>query len=67
MRREHPGPGQESVWDYPRPPALEPTPRRIRIVLAGETIVEPPRLGGYSRPAIHPATTSRPRTSDSPH
>lgn len=40
MRREQPGPGQESVWDYPRPPALEPTPRRIRIVVAGETIVD---------------------------
>lgn len=40
MRREHPGPAQESVWDYPRPPALEPTPRRIRVVLAGETIVD---------------------------
>ena len=24
-------PGTESVWDYPRPPRLEPTPRRIRI------------------------------------
>ena len=40
MRRERPGPGQESVWDYPRPPALEPTGRRIRIVVAGETIVD---------------------------
>ena len=35
-----PGPGQESVWDYPRPPRLEPTPRRIRIVFAGETIAD---------------------------
>ncbi len=26
-----PGPGQESVWDYPRPPALEPCTRRIRV------------------------------------
>ena len=40
MRRERPGPGQESVWDYPRPPSLEPTGRRIRIVVAGETIVD---------------------------
>ena len=40
MHRELPGPGQESVWDYPRPPALEPTTRRIRIVAAGETIVD---------------------------
>lgn len=40
MRRERPGPGQESVWDYPRPPSLEPTRRRIRIVAGGETIVD---------------------------
>ena len=30
-----PAPGQESVWDYPRPPALVPCPRTVRI-LAGE-------------------------------
>lgn len=40
MRREVPRPGQESVWDYPRPPRLEPTQRRIRIVFAGTVIVD---------------------------
>jgi uncharacterized protein (DUF427 family) len=30
----------ESVWDYPRPPRLEPTARRIRIVHDGETLVD---------------------------
>jgi uncharacterized protein (DUF427 family) len=35
-----PGPGQESVWDYPRPPRLEPTARRIRVVFAGVTIAD---------------------------
>jgi uncharacterized protein (DUF427 family) len=40
MRRIEPKPGQESVWDYPRPPALEPTSKRIRVVFAGETIVD---------------------------
>ena len=34
-RAVDPGPGQESVWDYPRPPALEPSPRRV-VVTAGE-------------------------------
>jgi len=34
------GPGQESVWDYPRPPRLEPTSRRLRVVLGGEVIAE---------------------------
>ena len=35
-----PAPGQESVWDYPRPPRLEPTARRIEIELNGATIVD---------------------------
>ena len=35
-----PKPGQESVWDYPRPPRLEPARRRIQIVFNGETIVD---------------------------
>ena len=30
----------ESVWDYPRPPRLEPTARRIRIVHAGRTVAD---------------------------
>ena len=38
MKRERPGPGQESVWDYPRPPRVEPEPRAVRIVLGGQTI-----------------------------
>jgi uncharacterized protein (DUF427 family) len=41
--REEPGPGQESVWDYPRPPRLEPTTRRLRVVLGGEVIAETAR------------------------
>lgn len=40
MRPERPGPGQESVWDYPRPPRLERTSRRIRVVFGGVTIVD---------------------------
>lgn len=38
-----PGPGQESVWDYPRPPRLEPVQERIRIVFRGETIADTTR------------------------
>ena len=30
----------ESVWDYPRPPRVEPAGRRIRIEMAGQTIVD---------------------------
>ena len=32
MKRIQPKPGQESVWDYPRPPRIEPTPKRIRVI-----------------------------------
>lgn len=28
----------ENVWDYPRPPRLEPVGRPVRVVLGGETI-----------------------------
>ena len=31
---------QESVWDYPRPPRVEPTPAHIRVVFDGETIAD---------------------------
>lgn len=34
------GPGQESVWDYPRPPSVRQCDRSIRVVLGGETICE---------------------------
>ena len=30
----------ENVWDYPRPPALEPVGKRLRIVFGGVTIAE---------------------------
>ena len=40
VRRVEPGPGQESVWDYPRPPRLEECPKRIQIIARDEIIVE---------------------------
>lgn len=33
----------ESVWDYPRPPAVEPEKRRVKIVHEGRTIAESER------------------------
>ena len=30
----------ENVWDYPRPPRVEPLDRHVRIVLGGQTIAE---------------------------
>jgi uncharacterized protein (DUF427 family) len=40
MKRREPGPGQESVWDYPRPPRLEPVGKRIQIYFNGELIAD---------------------------
>src|SRR6476661_6547252 len=38
--RIEPGPGQESVWDYPRPPRLEETPKHIQIIFNGVVIAD---------------------------
>lgn len=35
-----PAPGQESVWDYPRPPRLERVERHIEIRLGNETVAD---------------------------
>ena len=43
--RIEPAPGQESVWDYPRPPALEQTTSVLRVEFGGVTIAETTR--GY--------------------
>lgn len=38
-----PGPGQESVWDYPRPPRVEPAAERVRVVVDGEPLADTTR------------------------
>lgn len=40
FKRIEPKEGQESVWDYPRPPRVEASNKRIRIVFNGETIAD---------------------------
>ena len=40
MKRIEPGPGQESVWDYPRPPRLEATAKLVQVLFNGEQIAE---------------------------
>jgi uncharacterized protein (DUF427 family) len=40
LRRMAPKPGQESVWDYPRPPKLDRCSKHIRVVFNGVTIAE---------------------------
>lgn len=43
IKRDPVGPGQESVWDYPRPPRLEPCTCHIQIFFAQTLIVETQR------------------------
>ena len=40
MKRIEPKAGQESVWDYPRPPKLEATTKHLKIIFGGEIIAE---------------------------
>jgi uncharacterized protein (DUF427 family) len=35
-----PGPGQESVWDYPRPPRVGSTEERIVVELGGAIVAD---------------------------
>lgn len=43
MQRQKPKEGQESVWDYPRPPRVEPSPKEIRVEFNGEIIAQTKR------------------------
>lgn len=36
--RIEPDPGQESVWDYPRPPRMESVEKKVKVVFGGVTI-----------------------------
>lgn len=38
-----PGPGQESVWDYPRPPRVETVVHRVRVEFGGRVIAQSDR------------------------
>ncbi len=51
--RTAPQPGQESVWDYPRPPRVEPTAKLIKVIFNGVTIAE-------TRGALRVLETSHP-------
>jgi len=43
MKKVTPGPNQESVWDYPRPPRVEDCSEQIRVVFNGEKIARSER------------------------
>lgn len=32
--------GQESVWEYPRPPRLEPSPKHVQVLFNGEMVAD---------------------------
>jgi uncharacterized protein (DUF427 family) len=49
------GPGQESVWDYPRPAIAEPTSRHVQVIHRGITLAD-------SRNAWRTLETSHPPT-----
>ncbi len=55
VKRVEPQKGQESVWDYPRPPRLESSSRRVRVVFGGVTVAE-------TRRAYRVLETSHPPT-----
>ncbi|TFC96849.1 MULTISPECIES: DUF427 domain-containing protein [Cryobacterium] len=40
ITRALPGPGQESVWDYPRPPLVEKSSDRVVVTIGGVVIAD---------------------------
>ncbi len=54
-RPEVPGPGQESAWDYPRPPRVEPSDETVEVRLGG-------RLVARSTRSLRVLETSHPPT-----
>lgn len=59
-RPDPPGPGQESVWDYPRPPALERSEEHVVVEFAGQVIADT-RSAWRVLETSHPPTYYVPR------
>lgn len=59
---ERPGPGQESVWDYPRPPRAERVHRRAVLRHAGVVVASSDDLVRVLETS-HPPTYYLPRTA----
>jgi uncharacterized protein (DUF427 family) len=55
---------RESVWDYPRPPAVLPCERKVRVVHAGRTIAESGRALRVLETASPPTIYVPPRDVD---
>lgn len=56
------GPGQESVWDYPRPPSLVESTELVEVVLDGVTVARTSRSWRVLETS-HPPTYYLPRES----
>ncbi|HEY7122801.1 MAG TPA: DUF427 domain-containing protein [Ktedonobacterales bacterium] len=54
-KRMYPGPGQESVWDYPRPPRMEKTTRHL-VVIFNDIVIAETRRGFRMLETSHPPT-----------
>ncbi|MDP9387657.1 MAG: DUF427 domain-containing protein [Actinomycetota bacterium] len=51
-----PGPGQESVWSYPRPPKVEAVRRQVEVIFGGKTLavtLAPLRVLETSHPPVY--------------
>jgi uncharacterized protein (DUF427 family) len=59
---QRPGPGQESVWDYPRPPRLEEFRGSITVEFGGRTVASTDR-GWRVLETSHPPTYYLPAES----
>ncbi|UXA17005.1 DUF427 domain-containing protein [Mycobacterium sp. SMC-4] len=59
---DRPGPGQESVWDYPRPPRVEPFTGSIIVEFAGIIIASTTQAWRVLETS-HPPTYYLPRTA----
>jgi uncharacterized protein (DUF427 family) len=57
-----PGPGQESVWDYPRPPRLEEVAQHVVVVLGGVEVARTDRAWRVLETS-HPPTYYLPRAA----
>ena len=60
-----PGPGQESVWDYPRPPRVEESASLVEIELGGRVIARTERSWRVLETS-HPPTYYVPRAAFEP-
>ncbi len=61
-RPEKPGPGQESVWDYPRPPELQESSESVEVELGGLVVARTTRSWRVLETS-HPPTYYLPRAA----